>query len=100
MTPAHFLTAVDWWGWTFFLFACFQSSPPSTKYTHLEFRLTEFMILWLCFMPGLNPSASEVIGSFAIPSAAPESWGRVLISLDSQALFPSASLDFYVPSWS
>lgn len=51
-------------------------------------------------MPGLNPSANEVIGSFAIPSTAPESWGRVLISLDSQALFPWASLDFYVPSWS
>lgn len=98
MTPAHFLTAVDSWGWTFFLFAYFQSSPPSTKYMHLEFHLTEFMILWLCFMPDLNPSPNEVIRSFAIPSTAAESWGWVLISLDWQALFPWASLDFYMPS--
>lgn len=49
----------------FFLSAHFQSSP-STKYTHLEFHLIEFMILWLCFLPGLNPGPNEVIRSFAI----------------------------------
>lgn len=93
MTPAHFLTAVDTWVCTFFLSVHFQSSPPLTKYTHLEFHLTEFMILWLCFLSGLNPSPDEVIRSFASHFIAAKK-AEILISMEWQALFPLVSLDF------
>lgn len=65
MTLAHFFNSCRQLLLDFFFSARFQSSPPPTKYTHLEFHLIEFMILWLCFPLRLNPSPNEVIRSFA-----------------------------------